>query len=75
MDIYAMRHIMAAIIVSEELKVPNMRHGDAFLSDDRMRKQFTALIENTYCIAELMIEIGDKRIMEPAQYKGENPSG
>lgn len=73
MDIYSMRHIMAAIIVSEELKVPNMRHGDGYLSDDRMRKQFTALIENTYCIAELMIEIGDKRIMNPPQYEGGNP--
>ena len=70
MDIYSMRHIMAAIIVSEELKVPNMRQGDPYLSDDRMRKQFTALIENTYCIAELMIEIGDKRLVVPPKYQG-----
>ncbi len=70
MDVYSMRHIMAAIIVAEELKVPNMRQGDAWMSDDRMRKQFTALVENTYCIAELMIEIGDRRIMNPHKYEG-----
>ncbi|MBA3858075.1 MAG: hypothetical protein C0507_14315 [Cyanobacteria bacterium PR.3.49] len=62
MNEYWLRHVMAAIIVSEELKVPNMRQGDAYLADDRMRKQFTALIENTYCIADLMIEIGDRRL-------------
>lgn len=70
MDVYSLRHLMAAIIVAEELKVPNMRQGDAWMSDDRMRKQFTALIENTYCIAELMLEIGDRRIISPHQYEG-----
>lgn len=62
MNEYWLRHVMAAIIVSEELKVPNMRQGDSYMADDRMRKQFTALIENSYCIAELMIEIGDRRL-------------
>ena len=62
MNEYWLRHVMAAIIVSEELKVPNMRQGDNYLADDRMRKQFTALIENTYCIADLMIDIGDRRL-------------
>lgn len=61
MDLFALRHLMAAIIVSEELKVPNMRTGEAILADDKLRKQFTALVENTYCIVDLMIEIGDRQ--------------
>lgn len=61
MDRFALRHLMAAIIVSEELKVGNIRSGDPAYSDDRLRKQFSALIENTYCLVDLMIELGDQR--------------
>lgn len=61
MDRYALRHLLAAIIVSEELKVPNQRLGENYIMDDKLRKQFSSLIENTYCIVDLMIEIGDSR--------------
>lgn len=59
LDKYMMRHLMAAIIVSDELKVPNQRGGDQWMADDRMRKQFTQLIQNTYSVVDLMIEFGD----------------
>lgn len=64
MDLTVLRHFMASIIVAEELRVPNMRQADKYLSDDKMRKQFTGLLENTYCIVDLMIEIGDRRFLE-----------
>ena len=71
MDKYSLRHLMAAIIVSEELKVPNIRQGDAWLADDRLRKQFTALLQNTYCITDLMLELGDLRYQEELQQQKE----
>ncbi len=67
MDKYALRHLMAAIIVSEELKVPSIRSGDAFLGHDRLKKQFTVLLENTYYITDLMLELGDQREEKPEE--------
>lgn len=61
MDKFALRHIMAAIIVGDELKLPNQRVGDAISIEDKLRKQFSALVENTYTIVDLMIEIGDQK--------------
>ena len=61
---YYVRHIMAAWIASEEIKGPNMRMDDAYSQSDRLRRQFTPLIENAYCIADLMLELGDKRVAD-----------
>ncbi|HEY9785843.1 MAG TPA: hypothetical protein V6D17_10610 [Candidatus Obscuribacterales bacterium] len=57
----AVRHIMAAILVQEELRVPVSRGTEPVLADERLRKQFRPLIENTYCIVDLMMEIGEGR--------------
>ncbi len=64
MDKSLVRHLMAAIVISEELKVPNQRGGDAYMADDRMRKQFSQLVQNTYTVVDLMIELGEA----PKQY-------
>ena len=63
MDNYWLRHVMAAYIASEEIKGHSTRPDDPTMADDRLRRQFSAVIENAYCIADLMIEIGDKRLM------------
>ena len=66
MDInkYYTRHIMAAWIASEEIKGPNMRMDDSGAANDRLRRQYTPLIENAYCVADLMLELGEKRQAE-----------
>ncbi|MBC7999789.1 MAG: hypothetical protein IAF58_17680 [Leptolyngbya sp.] len=64
MDKSLVRHLMAAIVISEELKVPNQRGGDPYMADDRMRKQFSQLVQNTYTVVDLMIELGEA----PKQY-------
>jgi len=61
---YWLRHLMAAIIVADEVKVPNIRGADAYLSQDRLRKQFGAIIENTYNVVDLMLDIGDQNLQE-----------
>lgn len=61
---YYLRHIMAAWIASEEIKGPTMRMDDGSVPTDRLRRQFTPLIENAYCIADLMIELGEKRVTD-----------
>jgi hypothetical protein len=58
-DKYSLRHIMAAIIVAEELRVPSIRSGDQHLIDDLLRKQFAPMVQNTYIIVDLMFEIAD----------------
>lgn len=63
MDNYWLRHVMAAYIASEEIKGHSTRPDDPAMADERLRRQFSAVIENAYCIADLMIEIGDKRLM------------
>lgn len=60
MDRYALRHLMAAIIVCDELKVPNQRLGELIVADEKLRKQFSAIVENTYTIVDLMLELGDQ---------------
>ncbi len=60
---YWLRHVMAAYIASEEIKGHSTRPDDPTMADDRLRRQFSAVIENAYCIADLMLEIGDKRLM------------
>ncbi len=60
MDRYSLRHIMAALLVAEELRVPNITSTDPYLNENALRQQFTPMIENTYFIADLMFEIGDK---------------
>lgn len=57
MDRDALRHIMAAIIVAEELRVPSIRSGDQRIVDDLIRKQFSPMLVNTYIIVDLMFEI------------------
>lgn len=66
MDInkYYTRHIMAAWIASEEIRGPSMRMDDGTVPTDRLRRQFTPVIENAYCIADLMLELGEKRQAE-----------
>jgi len=58
-DKYSLRHIMASVIVAEELRVPSIRSGDPRLIDDLLRKQFMPMIVNTYAIVDLMFEVGD----------------
>lgn len=65
MDILAMRNIMAAIIIQEELRVPFLRGNDMVLTNDRMRKQFRPMIENAYCIVDLMLEVGALTLEAP----------
>lgn len=62
MSEYWLRHIMAAYIASEEIKGPSMRVNDGPDADEKLRRQFTPIIENTYCLVETMIEIGDRRL-------------
>lgn len=57
MDKESLRHIMAAILVAEELRVPSIRSGDQHLIDDLLRKQFTPMVVNTYIIVDLMFEL------------------
>ncbi|MDZ4834158.1 MAG: hypothetical protein SGJ27_10315 [Candidatus Melainabacteria bacterium] len=59
---YYLRHLMAAIIVAEELRVPSIRSGDPHFVDDLLRKQFTAMVVNTYSIVDLMFEVGDYQV-------------
>lgn len=61
MDKYSLRHLMAAIIVAEELRVPSIRSGDRHLIDELLRKQFTPMVMNTYFIVDLMFEYGDAK--------------
>jgi hypothetical protein len=56
---------MAAIIVAEELRVPSIRSGDPHFVDDLLRKQFTAMVVNTYSIVDLMFEVGDYQVPGP----------
>jgi hypothetical protein len=60
-DKYSLRHMMAAVIVAEELRVPSIRSGDPHFVDDLIRKQFSPMVTNTYIIVDLMFEIGDLR--------------
>ena len=62
MDRYSLRHVMAAIIVGEELRVPNITPSpDPYLNEKLLRNQFSALVENAYFITDLMLEIGDNK--------------
>lgn len=61
MSDYWLRHFMAAYIASEEIKGHSTRLEDPVLADDRIRRQYSAIIENSYCIVDLMLEIGNKR--------------
>lgn len=65
MEILALRNLMAAIILQEELRVPFLRGNDVVLADDRMRKQFRPMIENAYCIVDLMLEVGAYTLEAP----------
>ncbi|MBX3072426.1 hypothetical protein KF707_05055 [Candidatus Obscuribacterales bacterium] len=58
-DRESLRHVMAAIIVAEELRVPSIRSGDQHLIDDLLRKQFAPMVQNTYIIVDLMFEIAE----------------
>lgn len=58
-DRESLRHLMAAIIVAEELRVPSIRSGDQHLIDDLLRKQFAPMVQNTYIIVDLMFEIAE----------------
>ena len=58
-DRESLRHLMAAIIVAEELRVPSIRSGDQHLIDDLLRKQFAPIVQNTYIIVDLMFEIAE----------------
>ena len=58
-DKYSLRHLMACILVQEELRVPSIRSGDPHFVDDLIRKQFIPMVKNTYIIVDLMFEIGD----------------
>jgi hypothetical protein len=69
MDRLTLRHIMAAIIVADELKVPSIRAGDPFLSDERLHKQFTGMVHNAYCVVDLMLEVGESRLQQQQQYQ------
>jgi len=57
---YWLRHMMAVYMASEEIKGPSMRTDDQF-PDERLRRQFSPLIENTYCLVETMLQVGDQR--------------
>ncbi len=61
MDKYSLRHLMAAVLVAEELRVPSIRSGDRHLIDELLRKQFTPMLMNTYFIVDLMFEYGDAK--------------
>ncbi len=72
LDKYSLRHLMAAIIVCEELKVPMIRPpGDPWMADERLRKQFAPLLKNTYFIVDLMFEFGDE--VKSEEYPGTEP--
>lgn len=65
MDRSTLRHLMAAIIVGEELRVPNViANPDPFLNEKILRSQFTAMLVNAYFIADMMLEIGDNPTYE-----------
>lgn len=60
MDKYSLRHLMTAIIVGEELRVPSINSADRHLDAHMLRTQFTPMLENAYYLADLMLEIGDR---------------
>ena len=61
MDRYSLRHLMAAIMVADELVVPNtLSSPDPYLNNQAMRARFVQQIVNAYFIADLMFEIGDR---------------
>ncbi len=62
MSDYWLRHLMAAYIASEEIKGHSMRSEDSAAADERIRRQFTPIVENSYAIVDLMIEVGDRRL-------------
>ena len=65
MDILSLRHIMATLLLQDELKVPFQRGSDDASSDDRIRKQFRPLVENAYCVVDLMLEVGVCSLQAP----------
>lgn len=69
-DKYSLRHLMAAILVQEEMRVPHIRSGDQRFIDDLLRSQFTPMVINTYLLVDLMFEIGDY-IAEQSNYRQE----
>lgn len=62
MDKYSLRHLMASIIVGEELRVPSINSADRHLDAHMLRTQFTPMLENAYFLADLMLEIGDRSL-------------